>query len=210
MKIKWGPSIALRGRPAWLDSKTPCQCFWPDGGWSSRACRPAEFDQLWERLLAIRVPADHFAYKAIAAGFEPWAGGDLPPIDWDQDKCVLVEDGSARPGFAWNWSAEPVNGLGMKLARIIGYHKKEKTMTEPAPEAPNTDAMPTPDAIARELATTQAQRNALGQIAAHWIGRFFALKAAGGDIPPANIVPSTEAALREVDAMMQQLAASGE
>lgn len=204
MSIQWGPDIATCGqRPAWITDQDKMSNQNGIGQWQyPKGSDAPNSTWSWEHIPAIRLPADHFAYKAIAAGLEPWAGGKDAPHDWDRGP-VLLGCGRWVSGILY-WNRDESD------EDIIGYRKKEKTMTDTAPEAPNTDAMPTPDAIARELSIAQAQRNALGQIAAHWIGRFFALKAAGGDIPPANVVPSTEAALREVDAMMQQLAASGE
>lgn len=60
--------------------------------------------------------------------------------------------------------------------------------------------------VQHELATTQKQRAMLGEIAGHWISRFYALKVANGDMPAGNLMDMIERDLRQIDAIMQGIA----
>lgn len=60
--------------------------------------------------------------------------------------------------------------------------------------------------VKHELATTQKQRAALGDIACHWISRFHALKVANGEMPAGNLIDVIERDTRQIDAIMQAIA----
>lgn len=122
---QWGAEIAVNGvRPAWLASGV-----WVNGRIAHRPSDGYEWQVAkarwrdFRKLSAIRLPADHFAYKALAAGFEPWGGGDKAPEDWDGEK-VLFRAGSRITGVTADWrhTGSP--------ADIIGYRKR----TDAAPD----------------------------------------------------------------------------
>lgn len=116
---EWGPEIEVNGvRPEWLDSNflyRPAsgvtRCYGPVCGYSG-----------WAHVGAIRLPADHWAYTAINAGFVPWAGGESAPDDWDGDKeGVLYRDGKTIGRFPYNWRNSNDG------PDIIGYRKRADT-----------------------------------------------------------------------------------
>lgn len=124
--IEWGRAIPVNGqRPAWLadDASISAQ-----GSFSKEWYTPARFgvDVNWDHVSAIRLPADHFAYRALDAGFEPWGGGDAAPADWDGDRDgVLYRDGDSMGRGPYNWRHFE------SQSDIIGYRKK----VEPTPVA---------------------------------------------------------------------------
>lgn len=121
--IEWGREIPVDGkRPAWLkglvvcDVKTSAGWRYPRGGLS------ATFAERWSWnygegtpcITAIRLPADHFAYKAINAGFEPWLTDGTVPADWDGDRVLLDSGFLVVPT---HWRREP------GIEDIIGYRR---------------------------------------------------------------------------------------
>lgn len=128
-EIVWGDPIPVNGvRPAWLkgrvvcDIKTSALAGWRYPNEREPALTPAE-GWSWDLVTKIRLPADHFAYTAIAAGFEPWGGGDAAPADWDRG-VVLFGGASTSigPQARWGWKWE---NLGSPAAfNIIGYRKR--------------------------------------------------------------------------------------
>lgn len=109
--VEYGPEIAVDGMPDWLgeDEKVI-------GKWTKWLEYPRwkKCYAIPEYITAIRLPADHWAYKAIDAGFIPWGGGDAAP---EGVTDVLLRDGSpcATSGTGLRWTHI---GLG---GDIIGY-----------------------------------------------------------------------------------------
>lgn len=59
--------------------------------------------------------------EIIAAGFEPWGGGDNAPGDWDGGEVLVRNkqtEGGNNGGIGWNWAA------GDWGRCIIGYKRK--------------------------------------------------------------------------------------
>mgnify|MGYP000668013901 CR=1 FL=1 len=74
--VEYGPEIAVDGMPDWLGEDEKVIGRWGEDTWYSGG-------PTWKKcyassgvITAIRLPADHWAYKAIDAGFIPWGGGD--------------------------------------------------------------------------------------------------------------------------------------
>jgi len=74
--VEYGPEIAVDGMPDWLGKDEKVIGRWGENTWYSGG-------PMWKKcyaspgaITAIRLPADHWAYKAIDAGFIPWGGGD--------------------------------------------------------------------------------------------------------------------------------------
>jgi len=117
---EYGPEIQVDGkRPAWLADD--------DIILANEICEDAwlvdEQDKsdiwYWPVISKIRLPADHWAYQAIEQGFEPWAGGDTAPDDWDGE--VLLRSGETfSGGGAADWKHHALQST----ADIIGYRKK--------------------------------------------------------------------------------------
>lgn len=124
----WGDEIQVDGkRPAWLadDERIKWANDWHWGvttaeelSWAGGLGAPP--------VETIRLPADHFAYLAIAKGFEPWGGGWVAPTDWDGDRSgILYRDGDTLGRQPNTWGH-----LG-GFSDIIGYRKR----AEPAAAA---------------------------------------------------------------------------
>lgn len=126
---EWGPEIAVNGiRPAWLaddvpllgqDAERPYTDDYP--GWRLNAGMVS-----WHTVATIRLPVDHFAYRAIEAGYEPWGGGDTGPADYDPAGGVLFRSGRKDVGVDWRWTHEG------HRHDIIGYRKNVVVPDTPA------------------------------------------------------------------------------
>lgn len=124
--IEWGREIPVNGkRPAWLSDD---EVVWPvdaasETPWSNPyAVRDVH---VWS-LITIRLPADHFAYKALDAGFEPWGGGDSAPEDWDGGEVLLRNGWTGLPSPASTWWSHFDSG-----SYIIGYRKSALDWSQP-------------------------------------------------------------------------------
>lgn len=148
MEIEWGPEIAVDGeRPEWLGdvdvghTVTICgletQYPWNTGD-SEHITDMGEW--VWPDIDAIRLPASHPAYIAIAKGFTPWSGGDEAPGDWDGG-WVLWRDGTTHQCPSWNWKVgQDRPEEGPKPSDIIGYRRKAVPHRETAENCP--EALP--------------------------------------------------------------------
>lgn len=116
-----GPEYRVRDgkRPAWLDDDDVVAIY-EAGPWL-----PSGFAKLWQwcdSVTAIRLLADHWANAPIAAGLEPWAGGDGPPADLKPGGRVMLKDGRQYPNpMDWRWNCED------SADRIIGYERTEES-----------------------------------------------------------------------------------
>jgi len=121
---KWGGPIEVNGvRPEWLgdDELTVIKLSMDSYGTGPQELHVRQI--WWESTSAIRLPRDHPAYNALAAGFTPWGGGESAPDDWDGGE-VLFADGDAGSIFkdspCWNHD-DPCP------SDIIGYRKRAIT-----------------------------------------------------------------------------------
>ena len=131
MGIEWGRRIDTpNGRPAWLHDKVRLMHLDAKGIWSGHDTEwyPEQISPVgWQNdTPAIRLPADHFAYLAIAQGYEPWGGGERAPDDWD-GKHALRDDGSDifAPFLFSGWQR------GEFANHVIGYRKRAWTKGAP-------------------------------------------------------------------------------
>lgn len=119
----WGAPIKVDGkRPVWLKDDDKCEPTWLEDGHYGNLVE-AEYVAGWENVTSIRLPADHWAYTAINAGFEPWAGGDAAPDDWDGNKVLLRKEEEYTNPDSWVWDF-------YKETDIIGYKKRTETNSE--------------------------------------------------------------------------------
>jgi len=121
MTIKWGDPIECNGvRPEWLRDGEEIQFENTSDDWLNGPAGRYTWDVRDECPISIKLPADHFAYTAIRAGFTPWAGGDSAPDDWDGG-AVLLRGRAQCPGaLVTDWrDHEDLGG-----AKIIGYRKR--------------------------------------------------------------------------------------
>lgn len=122
----WGPEIKLDPagvRPAWLkdEDRVLWTCVGPHYGPELQAADLfSKAVNFHNPVIAIKLPADHWAYKAIERGFEPWGGGAEAPTDWD-GRWFLYRKGEVvdairvgRPCFKHQYDA----------LDVIGYRKK--------------------------------------------------------------------------------------
>lgn len=114
--VEYGPEIAVDGMPDWLGEDEKVIGRWGEDNWYSGG-------PTWKRcyaspgaITAIRLPADHWAYKAIDAGFIPWGGGDAAP---EGVTDVLFRGGisCATSGTGLRWTRTGWEG------DIIGYKR---------------------------------------------------------------------------------------
>lgn len=136
MEIEWGPEIAVDGkRPEWLGDGEWVECYGKHlDWWDGCGGRADEWDG-WKDYTAIKLPASHSAYIAIAKGFTPWSGGDEAPGDWDGENLLLdwgkgeIEDmDRATHGGFIDWRRDP-DGAGSSFANVIGYRRKPETIS---------------------------------------------------------------------------------
>lgn len=131
----WGDPIEVNGiRPAWLadderiqwmkgqDWRGPCDA--KDHNWGPYIHTPNT------ETAAIRLSADHFAYLAIAKGYQPWGGGDSAPEDWDSGEVLLRGGYTYQPDKSLDevWTWEPKNDpRDMASEDCVGYKRKQAT-----------------------------------------------------------------------------------
>lgn len=146
--MEFGREIAVNGvRPGWLEAGTQGLFENTRGKWFER-------DDLdfwtWDVdcndgagcPIHIRLPADHWVYRVLdwndahpdQEPFEPWAGGDAAPEDWDGGETLK------RAGHVWgtrnaigsDWRHEP-EGDPKNLAHldIIGIRRKRTAAAQP-------------------------------------------------------------------------------
>lgn len=142
-EITWGDPIEVNGvRLKWL-RQSDIIAIKTAAGWVSVHYGDADRDGssiddwAWSHrdgtpcITAIRLPADHFAYIALAEGFEPWGGGDSAPDDWD-NTSVLFRDGVQfqKVNGIWSWRHRGSSD------DIIGYKKRVPAVDAPKPAAP--------------------------------------------------------------------------
>jgi len=121
----WGDPIEVNGeRPAWLAND--------DRVWFHNSRGYNEQGRIvgalaFELVDTIRLPADHFAYLAIAKGFTPWGGQTTKrmeagpaPHDWDAGE-VLYRNGKIDDcDDDWSW--------GDGDCDIIGYRRRSEQL----------------------------------------------------------------------------------
>lgn len=114
--VEYGPEIAVDGMPDWLGEDEKVIGRWGEDTWYSGG-------PTWKKcyassgvITAIRLPADHWAYKAIDAGFIPWGGGDAAP-EGVTDVLFRVGSPCATSGTDLRWTHIGSEG------DIIGYRK---------------------------------------------------------------------------------------
>lgn len=158
--MEYGPEIK-RGSDAWPE--TDVRPVWLDtdeglslsikglSRWWDNPRISTYGDIVWEQATAVRLPADHWCYRAIAAGFVPWAGGDSAPADWDGGE-VLSASGVHQPIWISRWTRR-----GAPYHDIIGYHRKSTKQTV-------TIEMRTEDEWLDWTAARGAQRHSRGSI----------------------------------------------
>lgn len=119
--VEFGPEIAVDGMPDWLGEDEKVIGRWDKTRWYDTST--------WKKcyafsgvITAIRLPADHWAYKAIDAGFIPWGGGDAAP-EGVTDVLLRVGSSHATSGTGLRWTH-----LGWE-GDIIGYKRGAGTDT---------------------------------------------------------------------------------
>lgn len=132
----WGYEITVEGvRPAWLTDDSPVS--WRHFGsseWTTGTANalPWTGSKYYRPGPYVRLPADHWAYRALDAGFEPWPGGDNAPDDWDGGD-VLWDDGFVGTVPLINlWNRKNINP---EYAYVIGYHRKSEPTLRTSDEA---------------------------------------------------------------------------
>lgn len=130
MTIKWGDPIECNGvRPDWLRDDEPAEIENSPREWLEwSGC-------VWHNFVtAIRLPADHPAYVALARGFTPWCGGESAPNDWDGDRAqnILLRNGSTRKSVSsWAWRENSSRAGHATDFDVIGYRKRNTRFDEP-------------------------------------------------------------------------------
>jgi hypothetical protein len=124
--IEWGAEIRKGAGPWWRDDEdrpgwlgdAMLRAFGESGEFTPWRYASAHG---WSagNTTAIRLPADHPAYLAIAHNMRPWSGGERAPDDWTgRPEDVLEGDGTLCPSRErprWRWL------YGGKAGDAIGY-----------------------------------------------------------------------------------------
>lgn len=110
-----GLSLSLKGLSRWWDNARIGKCG----------------DIMWEQATAVRLPAGHWVYKAIEAGFTPCNG---KPDDWDGGDVLLSSEPRLdRPMKVWKATPSTHSFQWDNRERpdshIIGYHRKSTKQT---------------------------------------------------------------------------------
>ena len=114
--VEFGPEIAVDGMPDWLGEDEKVIGRWGEDTWYSGGATWKKCYASPGTITAIRLPADHWAYNAIDAGFIPWGGGDAAP---EGVTDVLFRGGGpcATSGTGLRWTHIGWEG------DIIGYKR---------------------------------------------------------------------------------------
>ncbi len=144
--MQWGAEIPVNGvRPAWLSDEEAMLAGWkrsisdqetriwsvPDAWTAGSICRDTYAERGWINVEALRLPVNHWAYRVIEAGFEPWRGGDAAPADWDGGDVLLRDDRLIK------WSHHNIGWIHWSTGGdIIGYRKKAAAIDPPSPADP--------------------------------------------------------------------------
>lgn len=155
--MEYGPEIK-RGSDAWPETDVRPVWLADDdkvrvvAGWQINQQRAAKV--VWSQCNSFRLPADHWSYKAIVAGFTPCNG---KPNDWDGGvifTCYPGCDGReiVPPIRDEMWSANDPY-----YAPVRGYHRKSTKQTV-------TIEMRTEDEWLDWTAARGAQRHSRGSI----------------------------------------------
>lgn len=140
-KIVWGEAIEVNGKkPEWLgdDQKiVPTMASAVTHGERSAEQHEWGGSVINGPTVSIKLPADHFAYTAIAQGFTPWGGGESAPEDWvsygegdwpsNGRETVLYREGTLGhpdPSNPGRWRHGDREAVGSSGWEIIGYRKK--------------------------------------------------------------------------------------
>lgn len=133
--IVWGGPITVNEkRPIWLKDDDILRWYRNDGkgyDWENRYYKHTNLRMLsWCGVDTIRLPADHWAYLAIAKGFEPWLGSPerKAPSDWDGG-LVLRRDGDIDTVGPYPASWDHIPNYAPHRD-VIGYRKKEEAVAE--------------------------------------------------------------------------------
>lgn len=124
--ITWGPEIAVNGvKPEFIADDDVCAVFSCDMIWCGLENVLPARAYIWDqKITAIRLPADHWAYPVIEKGFWPWAGGDRAPEDWDGGEVLLRDKRVIRVSFhdmqLDGWRHIPAD----QYSDIIGYRRR--------------------------------------------------------------------------------------
>ena len=157
--MEYGPEIK-RGsdawpetdvRPVWLSDDTTGVQVWD--ALKRRGDSSGDVEgYYWSEISAIRLPSDHFANRAIEAGFTPCNG---KPDDWDGGDVLMDDPVGTMPVSSDNqWAKHRANSM---LGPIIGYHRKSTKQTV-------TIEMRTEDEWLDWTAARGAQRHSRGSI----------------------------------------------
>lgn len=139
--IVWGDRIEVNAkRPHWIGDDQKLVVIWDHANgivsqpnaWTPALLSETRHTPSWDAVYAIRLPADHWAYKPLNAGLEPWAGGKFAPSDLDSAKGIMFRDGLQGPCLVTWWTHDGGDEGGeANDSDIIGYHPK--TITQPSP-----------------------------------------------------------------------------
>lgn len=144
--MEFGREIAVNGvRPGWLGKNAdPLGYKRINGCWYGPSEeQPAIWTEAdifsnqknWSTVTHIRLPADHWVYRVLdwndahpdQEPFEPWAGGDAAPEDWDQGDVLRYW----RPENVEVTVVMGPNAWDGKDGGAIGYRRKRTAAAQP-------------------------------------------------------------------------------
>lgn len=151
---EWYGPIKVDGkRPAWLADDDRVRWWYDDKGAYREvtACTLNWKGECSWRVKSIKIPVDHWAVAPLKAGYEPWAGGENAPDDWDGEG-VYYRDGTTEGGSysPFYWSKYQGNEEAGDCD-IIGYRKRKDEGHGEKPNAATSREDVIREKVVREL-----------------------------------------------------------
>ena len=142
--VEYGPEIAVDGMPDWLGEDEKVIGRWGEDNWYSGGSTWKKCYASPEYITAIRLPADHWAYKAIDAGtdaaIDEIRTGDLPGfetvgelMDDLNDRVTIAKMTEAEAVALWNTYLDRDTTARediIDMLRSLGLIKSEPTLVE--------------------------------------------------------------------------------
>lgn len=130
----FGPPIPCEGKRPTFVADSDCILFREGDGGYGQYVAGALPVEMWEGIVEVSLPADHWAYEPISRGFEPWAGAEEAPEDWDGGEVLWDNPKGYKKSDLklphQTWLHDQAGWYN-----IIGYRKRLAKPASPAEES---------------------------------------------------------------------------